>query len=57
MSEDYLRLKQEAFEKRKSFSAIVRKKVDADENKMSKAKIERFFAKCNGIAKKIRRKT
>ena len=54
--ESYLRLKEEAFKKRKSFAAIIREKVSSTENKWSNAEIEKFFRERDQLARKLSKK-
>lgn len=54
--ENYLKLKEEAFKKRKSFAAIIREKINATEDKRSKTEIERFLSERDHLAKKLAKK-
>ncbi len=54
--ESYLKLKQEAFNKRKSLAAIIREKINATEHKMSNAQIKIFLSERDALAKKISKK-
>lgn len=54
--ENYLRLKEEAFRKRKSLAAVIREKIDAKEDKWSNTEIERFFIERDQLAKKLAKK-
>lgn len=54
--ESYLKLKEEAFAKRKSLAAIIRAKINAKEGKLSNAEIERFLSERDQLAKKLAKK-
>lgn len=49
--EDYLRLKEEAFKKRKSLSAIVREKLKIKKEKRSEAEVKKFMKDLDKLAK------
>ena len=48
--EDYLRLKIEAAQSRKSLSAVIREKIGGEEKKHSKAKVESFLQELDKVA-------
>lgn len=50
--EDYNRLKMEAFEKRKSFSAVIREKIRADK---SEENVEDYVAKFDTLRKRLKK--
>ncbi len=54
--EDYMRLKQEAAQARKSFAAIVREKIIRDEPKEPTTDMKIFLRDRNEVAKKLRKK-
>ena len=54
--ESYLKLKEEAFKKRKSLAAIIREKVIPTENKWTNVEIEKFFRERDQLAKKLSKK-
>ena len=54
--ESYLKLKEEAFKKRKSLAAIIREKVSPTENKWTNVEIEKFFRERDQLAKKLSKK-
>lgn len=54
--ENYLKLKEEAFKKRKSLAAIIREKINVNEDKWSNTEIERFFIERDQLAKKLSKK-
>lgn len=54
--ESYLKLKEEAFSKRKSLAAIIRGKISATQGKRSKAEIERFLSERDQLAKELGKK-
>ena len=54
--EDYMRLKAEAARNRKSFSAIVREKVKNPKKNRSKAKVAKFLAKNDRLAREMGKK-
>ena len=49
--EDYLRLKEEAAKKRKSFSSIIRERIKPKEKKRSKAEVQKIMSNLDKIAK------
>lgn len=49
--EDYLRLKTEAAQSRKSLSAVIREKIGSKETKHSKTEIEKIMSDLDEIAK------
>lgn len=53
--ESYLKLKEEAFAKRKSFSAVIREKLGV-KNVRSEAEIEQFMSELNVMAKSLGKK-
>lgn len=54
--ESYLKLKEEAFKKRKSLAAIIRERINVNEGKRSKAEIDRFMRERDQLAKKLGKK-
>lgn len=54
--ENYLKLKEEAFKKKKSLAAVIREKINVNENKWSNTEIERFFSERDKLAKKLSKK-
>lgn len=50
--EDYLRLKEEAAKKRKSFASIVREKLQIERKPRSEIEVERFMRDLDRLAKK-----
>ena len=50
--DDYLRLKEEAAEKRKSLAAVIREKLQQGEKKRSEEEVKRLLAETNKLAKK-----
>ncbi|MDP3955433.1 MAG: hypothetical protein Q8Q15_03670 [bacterium] len=55
--EDYLRLKEEAFKKRKSLSAIVRGKLVAKKKHRSEAEVKNFMKSLDKVASEIAKHT
>lgn len=54
--ESYLRLKEEAFQKRKSLASVIREKIDTKESKWSNTEIEKFLIERDQLAKKLAKK-
>ncbi|OGH18438.1 MAG: hypothetical protein A2868_00880 [Candidatus Levybacteria bacterium RIFCSPHIGHO2_01_FULL_40_15b] len=49
--EDYLRLKEEAFKKRKSFASLIREKIRVDKDQKSKSRVESLMVRIRKHAK------
>lgn len=54
--ESYLKLKEEAFAKRKSLAAVIREKINIKEGKWSNTEIERLLSERDQLAKKLAKK-
>lgn len=54
--EDYLKLKEEAAKRRKSFSAVVREKIGSKSQVRSKAEVEKIIAETRRLAQKNAKK-
>lgn len=54
--ETYLKLKEEAARKRKSFAAVIREKISARKDRMSESEIERFLSERDQLAKRLGKK-
>lgn len=55
--EDYLRLKEEVAKRRKSFSAVVREKIEVKKKACSEAEVKQFMKEVDKIAKENARYT